>query len=95
MTDGPIDLLSLNMFHGYPGFENPPRRLRLIEQEIRRLEPDVVLSQQAPSKPETGNVAWDFQAQNDSPAIQQLGEAWREPALPPDGNTPPNCCIDD
>jgi endonuclease/exonuclease/phosphatase family metal-dependent hydrolase len=53
----PIRVLSLNMLHGYPGFKDLSRRTSLIEEEIRRLDADIVLLQEVPWTPETGNVA--------------------------------------
>ena len=54
---GPLRILSLNMLHGFPGFEHLPLRLELIAGEIRRLEADVVLLQETPWTRATGNGA--------------------------------------
>ena len=54
---GPLRVLSLNMLHGYPDFENLQLRLDLIAAEIRRLEADVVLLQEAPWTRAMGNSA--------------------------------------
>jgi endonuclease/exonuclease/phosphatase family metal-dependent hydrolase len=56
-ADGPLRVLSLNMLHGRPEFENLDLRLDLIAAEIRRLDADVVLLQEVPWTKETGNVA--------------------------------------
>ncbi len=52
-----LRIISLNMLHGYPRFENLPQRLELIAQEINRLDADVVLLQEVPWTYKTGNGA--------------------------------------
>lgn len=54
---GPLRVVSLNMLHGFPDFKDLPVRMELIAQEIRRLDADVVLLQEAPWTVRTGNVA--------------------------------------
>jgi endonuclease/exonuclease/phosphatase family metal-dependent hydrolase len=54
---GPLRVLSLNMLHGYPEFEDLSLRLDLIASEIRRLDADVVLLQEVPWTKETGSAA--------------------------------------
>lgn len=54
---GALRVLSLNMLHGYPDFKNLSLRLDLIAGEIRRLDADVVLLQEAPWTTMTGNGA--------------------------------------
>lgn len=46
--DSPVRILSLNMLHGHPDFENLDARLALIAQEIMRLDADIVLLQEVP-----------------------------------------------
>jgi endonuclease/exonuclease/phosphatase family metal-dependent hydrolase len=46
--DGPLRILSLNVLHGFPRFENLRRRLDLIAGEIRRLDADIVCLQEVP-----------------------------------------------
>ena len=55
--DGPLRVLSLNMLHGFPKFENLQTRLDLIASEIQRLDADVVLLQETPWARETGSGA--------------------------------------
>jgi endonuclease/exonuclease/phosphatase family metal-dependent hydrolase len=54
---GPLRVLSLNMLHGFPDFEDLSLRLDLIASEIRRLDADVVLLQEVPWTRATGNGA--------------------------------------
>jgi len=54
---GPLRVLDLNMLHGFPDFKDLPLRLDLIAKEIRRLDADVVLLQEAPWTRGTGNGA--------------------------------------
>lgn len=61
-SDGPLRILSLNMLHGYPGFEHLGRRLALIEGELERLDPDLILLQEVPWTPEMGNAAQQLAA---------------------------------
>ncbi|MGW8225633.1 MAG: endonuclease/exonuclease/phosphatase family protein [Anaerolineales bacterium] len=54
---GPLRVVSLNMLHGYPDFENLSLRLDLIASEIHRLDADVVLLQETPWTRMRGNAA--------------------------------------
>jgi endonuclease/exonuclease/phosphatase family metal-dependent hydrolase len=54
---GPLRIVDLNMLHGFPEFRDLPLRLDLIAAEIRRLDADVVLLQEAPWTRATGNGA--------------------------------------
>ena len=45
---GPLRVLSLNMLHGFPRFENLGRRLDLIAEEIRSQDADIVCLQEVP-----------------------------------------------
>ena len=54
---GPLRIVSLNMLHGHPDFEDLPLRLDLIASEIQRLEADIVLLQETPWTRATGNGA--------------------------------------
>ena len=55
--DGTLRLISLNMLHGFPRFEFLDSRLRVIAQEIIRLNPDLVLFQEVPWTLTRGNAA--------------------------------------
>ena len=57
---GPLRILSLNMLHGFPNFEDLSLRLEIISSEIRRLDIDVVLLQEVPWTRSTGNAARDL-----------------------------------
>jgi endonuclease/exonuclease/phosphatase family metal-dependent hydrolase len=59
---GPLRVISLNMLHGFPEFEDLSLRLDLIAGEIRRLDADVVLLQEVPWTRRMGNGA-DYLAQ--------------------------------
>ncbi|UCH60960.1 MAG: endonuclease/exonuclease/phosphatase family protein [Anaerolineales bacterium] len=54
---GQLRVLSLNMLHGHPDFEDLPSRLDLIAAEIRQLDADVVLLQEIPWTRAAGNGA--------------------------------------
>jgi endonuclease/exonuclease/phosphatase family metal-dependent hydrolase len=54
---GPLRVVDLNMLHGFPDFKNLPLRIDLIAAEVRRLDADVVLLQEAPWTRSTGNGA--------------------------------------
>ena len=41
-------VISLNLFHGYPRFENVRGRLDLVAQRLRGEQPDFVLLQEVP-----------------------------------------------
>jgi endonuclease/exonuclease/phosphatase family metal-dependent hydrolase len=43
-----LRVMSLNVLHGYPGFENLSTRLALIADEIRRQDVDIVCLQEVP-----------------------------------------------
>lgn len=46
--DGSVRIVSLNILHDFPRFAYLPQRLDLIAAEIRRLDADIVLLQEAP-----------------------------------------------
>jgi endonuclease/exonuclease/phosphatase family metal-dependent hydrolase len=52
-----LRVISLNMLHGFPQFENLTQRLELIANEIERLDVDIVLLQEVPWTWKTGNGA--------------------------------------
>lgn len=60
----PLRVLSLNMFHGYPGFSNFEQRTALLKQEIGRLAPDIVLLQEVPWVSQHGLMAQQLAKQN-------------------------------
>jgi endonuclease/exonuclease/phosphatase family metal-dependent hydrolase len=47
-SEGPLRVMSLNMLHGFPRFENLQERLDLIAGEIRRQDADIVCLQEVP-----------------------------------------------
>lgn len=55
--EGPLRLVSLNILHGFPHFQDLPDRLDLIAQELRRLDADVVLLNEVPWTLKTGSAA--------------------------------------
>jgi endonuclease/exonuclease/phosphatase family metal-dependent hydrolase len=55
--DGPLQVMSLNMLHGFPRFERLRERLDLLAGEIRMREPDIVCLQEVPWAPHIGNAA--------------------------------------
>jgi endonuclease/exonuclease/phosphatase family metal-dependent hydrolase len=55
--EGPLRVISLNILHGFPRFENLQQRLDLIAGEIRRQDADIVCLQEAPWNPWLGNAA--------------------------------------
>jgi len=61
--EGPLQVVSLNMLHGFPTFQDLPLRVKLITAEISRLDADVVLLQEVPWTWKTGNVAERIAAQ--------------------------------
>jgi len=52
--EGLLQLVSLNILHGFPNFKDLPTRLDLIAQELRRLNADVVLLNEVPWIPLRG-----------------------------------------
>jgi endonuclease/exonuclease/phosphatase family metal-dependent hydrolase len=57
LYEGPLRVLSLNMLHGFPDFERLEERLRIVGDEVRRLDADVVCLQEVPWRPGIGNGA--------------------------------------
>ena len=56
---GPLRVLTLNVLHGFPGFERLEERLALVAAEIRRLDADVVCLQEVPwTRSLGGGAAW-------------------------------------
>lgn len=55
--EGPLRVMSLNVLHGFPDFEELPERLDRIAEEIRRQDADVVLLQEVPWTSRLGNGA--------------------------------------
>jgi endonuclease/exonuclease/phosphatase family metal-dependent hydrolase len=55
--EGPLRVLSLNVLHGFPGFEHLSRRLDHIAAEIRRQDADLVCLQEVPWTPHLGSGA--------------------------------------
>ncbi len=64
-----IKVLSLNVLHGYPDFTHLEKRMRLLSQEIGRLNADIVLLQEVPWTNEHGQTAQLLAAQNDLNAV--------------------------
>jgi len=54
---GPIRVVSLNMLHGFPKFNDLIKRLEIIGNEIIRLDADIILLQEVPWTLKTGNAA--------------------------------------
>ena len=54
--DGLIRILSLNMLHGFPGFEDLDVRVSSIINRIKQLDADIVLLQEVPRGLRSGNV---------------------------------------
>ena len=54
---GPLRVLSMNMLHGRPDFENLPQRMDLIADEIIAQDADIVMLQEVPWTPEIGEAA--------------------------------------
>ncbi len=52
-----LTVLDLNMLHGYPDFRFLPRRVVLLQHALADVQPDLVLLQEVPWRPETGLVA--------------------------------------
>ena len=50
-------VISLNLFHGYPRFENVRGRLDLVAQRLRGEQPDFVLLQEVPWRSDVGWAA--------------------------------------
>ena len=57
VDDGTLRLMSLNILHGYPEFNNLQKRLQIIANEITRQGADLVCLQEAPWTPEFGYAA--------------------------------------
>jgi endonuclease/exonuclease/phosphatase family metal-dependent hydrolase len=55
--EGPLRVLSLNVLHGRPDFENLEQRMDIIADEIIAQDVDIVLLQEAPWVPEFGEAA--------------------------------------
>jgi len=55
--EGPLRVMSLNVLHGHPDFENLAGRLDTIAAEIRRLDADIVCLQEVPWTLRLGCVA--------------------------------------
>ena len=60
--DGQVSILSLNMLHGFPSFEDIPTRLDLISTQIQQLDADIVLLQEVPWSLKTGSAARQLSA---------------------------------
>jgi endonuclease/exonuclease/phosphatase family metal-dependent hydrolase len=56
-SPGPMRIVGLNVLHGFPSFAELDQRVGVIADEIRRLDPDVVLLEEVPWTPGTGSVA--------------------------------------
>lgn len=54
--DGLIRILSLNMLHGFPGFEDLDARVSYIISRVKQLDADIVLLQEVPRGLRSGNV---------------------------------------
>jgi endonuclease/exonuclease/phosphatase family metal-dependent hydrolase len=54
---GPLRVLSLNVLHGRPDFENLAKRMDIIANEIIAQDADVVLLQEVPWTPNMGEAA--------------------------------------
>lgn len=52
-----LKVLNLNMLHGFPDFATLPRRLALLQEQLTSLQPDIVLLQEVPWRPEIGYAA--------------------------------------
>ncbi len=52
-----LTVLNLNMLHGYPDFAYLPQRLGLLRAALADLDPDIVLLQEAPWRPDLGYAA--------------------------------------
>ncbi len=55
--EGPLRVISLNVLHGRPDFENLAERMDIIAGEIIAQDADIVLLQEVPWVPEMGEVA--------------------------------------
>jgi endonuclease/exonuclease/phosphatase family metal-dependent hydrolase len=55
--EGPLRVMSLNVLHGYPHFENLAQRLDQIAEEIRRQDADIVCLQEVPWTLRVGGAA--------------------------------------
>jgi endonuclease/exonuclease/phosphatase family metal-dependent hydrolase len=53
----PLRVVSLNMLHGFPKFNDLSKRLEIISDEILRLDAHIVLLQEVPWTLKTGNAA--------------------------------------
>jgi endonuclease/exonuclease/phosphatase family metal-dependent hydrolase len=54
---GSLRIMSLNMLHGFPEFTFLEARLSLIEQEIQKEQPDIVILQEVPWRWQLGGSA--------------------------------------
>jgi endonuclease/exonuclease/phosphatase family metal-dependent hydrolase len=54
---GPLRVLSMNVLHGFPGFDRQPERLDLVADEMVRRGVDIALLQEVPWTPWTGDGA--------------------------------------
>jgi endonuclease/exonuclease/phosphatase family metal-dependent hydrolase len=55
--DGPLRILSINVLHGHPDFENLALRMDMIAEEIIALDADVVMLQEVPWTLSMGEAA--------------------------------------
>jgi endonuclease/exonuclease/phosphatase family metal-dependent hydrolase len=55
--EGPLRVMSLNILHGHPDFEDLAQRLDIIVDEIIAQDADIVLLQEVPWVPELGEAA--------------------------------------
>lgn len=55
--EGPLRVLSLNVLHGRPDFENLADRMDIVADEIIAQDADIVLLQEVPWVPEMGEAA--------------------------------------
>jgi endonuclease/exonuclease/phosphatase family metal-dependent hydrolase len=55
--EGPLRIISMNILHGFPTFEDLRQRLQLVADEIRRQNADIVLLQEVPWAPGIGNAS--------------------------------------
>jgi endonuclease/exonuclease/phosphatase family metal-dependent hydrolase len=53
--EGPLRIISMNILHGFPTFEDLHQRLQLVADEILRQDADIVLLQEVPWAPCIGN----------------------------------------
>jgi endonuclease/exonuclease/phosphatase family metal-dependent hydrolase len=55
--EGPLRVLSMNVLHGRPDFENLPQRMDIIADEIIAQDADIVMLQEVPWTPGFGEAA--------------------------------------